>query len=154
MSNLGKLNLSSPGRRGGEFVGLVQNLFRKSQQWQKLDKQIKQLLPANLRLHIQTACVRDGILILAAANNMAASRLKMILPVLMLQVQQLDDRISEVKIKVIPKTPQPVKENSLRLPESALDAFDDAAAQLKNRHPSLAQALSDLSEKHRNRNKY
>lgn len=41
--------------------------------WQRLDAQVKQILPANLRPHFQTACIDNGCLILLAANNMAAS---------------------------------------------------------------------------------
>ena len=62
------------------------NLLRSAHYWQRLDAQVKQILPANLRPHFQTACIDNGCLILLAANNMAASRLRMILPGLLAQV--------------------------------------------------------------------
>ena len=69
------MDLAQLGKRDRLLAGLLQQ----SQQWRKLDAKIKTVLPVNLHPHFQTACIEDGRLVLLAANNMAASRLKMIL---------------------------------------------------------------------------
>lgn len=124
------------------------NLLRSAHYWQRLDAQVKQILPANLRPHFQTACIDNGCLILLAANNMAASRLRMILPGLLAQVQQLDHSIIEVRTKIVPKPPATPRENRLRLSKTALDTLDDSAQQLQH-HPELAEALQRLVSRHR-----
>ena len=96
----------------------------------------------------QTACIEDGRLVLLAANNMAASRLKMILPSILPKLQALHDGIREVVVRVVPKPPPQPKTNSLRLSETALDSFDAAAAKLEGKHPELAAALAELVRKH------
>ena len=53
----------------------------------------------------QTACIEEGRLVLLAANGMAASRLKMILPALVPQLQDLNAGIRDVAVKVVPKPP-------------------------------------------------
>lgn len=97
---------------------------------------------------VQTACIDNGCLILLAANNMAASRLRMILPGLLAQVQQLDHSIIEVRTKIVPKPPAAPRENRLRLSKTALDTLDDSAQQLQH-HPELAEALQRLVSRHR-----
>ncbi|MDU6148675.1 MAG: DciA family protein, partial [Neisseria subflava] len=121
---------------------------QQSQQWRKLDAKIKTVLPANLHPHFQTACVEDGRLVLLAANNMAASRLKMILPAMLPKLQTLHTGVREVVVRVVPKPPAQPKTNSLRLSEAALDSFDEAAAKLEGKHPELAAALAELVRKH------
>ncbi|MDU8023112.1 MAG: DUF721 domain-containing protein [Neisseria sp.] len=99
-------------------------------------------------LHFQTACIEDGRLVLLAANNMAASRLKMILPAMLPKLQALHAGVREVVVRVVPKPPAQPKTNSLRLSEAALDSFDEAAAKLEGKHPELAAALAELVRKH------
>ena len=72
-----------------------------------------------------------------AANNMAASRLKMILPAMLPKLQTLHTGVREVVVRVVPKPPAPAETNSLRLSEAALDSFDEAAAKLEGKHPEL-----------------
>lgn len=139
------MNLEQLGKRDQLLKGLLQQ----AQQWQRLDAQVKKLLPANLRAHFQTACVQEGRLVLLAANNMAASRLKMITPVLLPQLQALREDIKEVGVRVVPKTPAPPKTNSLKLSEAALSSFAQTAEDLGGRHPQLAEALAKLVAKHR-----
>ncbi|WP_295862369.1 DciA family protein [uncultured Neisseria sp.] len=138
------MDLAQLGKRDHLLAGLLQQ----SQQWRKLDAKIKTVLPANLHPHFQTACVEDGRLVLLAANNMAASRLKMILPAMLPKLQELHDGIREVAVRVIPKPPPHPKTNSLRLSEAALDSFDTAAAKLEGKYPELAAALAELVRKH------
>lgn len=86
---------------------------------------------------------------LLAANGMAASRLKMILPALVPQLQELNAGIRDVAVKVVPKPPAQPKVNSLNLSGAALESFDAAAAKLEDKHPELAAALAELVRKHR-----
>lgn len=126
----------------------LKNLLQQAQQWQRLDENIKKILPANLRSHFQTACIRNGTLILLAANNMAASRLKMILPSLLQPLQQLDHSIHDVRVSVLPKPPAVVKSNTLKLSPAALQNFEETAEKLQESHPQLAQRLMALVKKH------
>ena len=138
------MDLAQLGKRNHLLAGLLQQ----SQQWRKLDAKIKMVLPANLHPHFQTACVEDGRLVLLAASNMAASRLKMILPAMLPKLQVLQAGVREVVVRVVPKPPAQPKTNSLRLSEVALDSFDEAAAKLEGKHPELAAALAELVRKH------
>lgn len=138
------MDLAQLGKRDHLLAGLLQQ----AQQWRKLDAKIKTVLPANLHPHFQTACVEDGRLVLLAANNMAASRLKMILPAMLPKLQTLYAGVMEVVVRVVPKPPARPKNNSLRLSEAALDSFDEAAAKLEGKHPELAAALAELVRKH------
>lgn len=138
------MDLAQLGKRDHLLAGLLQQ----SQQWRKLDVKIKTVLPANLHPHFQTACVEDGRLVLLAANNMAASRLKMILPSILPKLQALHAGVREVVVRVVPKPLSQPKTNSLRLSEAALDSFDEAAAKLEGKHPELAAALAELVRKH------
>ena len=132
----------------GKRDHLLEGLLQQSQQWRKLDAKIKTVLPANLHPHFQTACVEDGRLVFLAANNMAASRLKMILPAMLPKLQTLHAGVREVVVRVVPSPPAQPKTNSLRLSEVALDSFDEAAAKLEGKHPELAAALAELVRKH------
>lgn len=138
------MDLAQLGKRDHLLAGLLQQ----SQQWRKLDAKIKTVLPANLHPHFQTACVEDGRLVLLAANNMAASRLKMILPAMLPKLQTLHAGVREVVVRVVPKPTAQPKTNSLRLSEAALDSFDEAAAKLEGKYPELAAALAELVRKH------
>ena len=138
------MDLAQLGKRDHLLAGLLQQ----AQQWRKLDAKIKTVLPANLHPHFQTACVEDGRLVLLAANNMAASRLKMILPAMLPKLQTLHAGVREVVVRVVPKPSVQPKTNSLRLSEAALDSFDEAAAKLEGKYPELAAALAELVRKH------
>ena len=83
-----------------------------------------------------------------ATNNMAASRLGMILPAMLPKLQTLHAGVREVVVRVVPKPPTQPKTNSLRLSEAALNSFDEAAAKLEGKHPELAAALAELVCKH------
>lgn len=136
------MDLNHLGRRDARLLALLQQ----SQRWRRLDEQIKQILPANLRAHFQTACVENGTLVLLAHNNMASSRLRMIAPGLLPQLQALCPGILQVQVKAVPKPPLPPRSNSLALGETARAAFRQSAAQLAH-HPELAQALLRLTGK-------
>lgn len=138
------MNLEQLGKQDRLLAGLLQQ----SQQWRRLDAAVKRILPANLHPHFQTACIEEGRLVLLAANGMAASRLKMILPVLLPRLQNLDGSIRDVAVKVVPKPPVEPKVNSLHLSGAALARFEATAAELEDRHPELAAALAQLVRKH------
>ncbi|WP_079874858.1 DciA family protein [Neisseria meningitidis] len=109
---------------------------------------MKKLLPANLHPHFQTACIEDGRLVLLAANNMAASRLKMIAPSVLPQLAGLDASIRSVSVRLVPKPEKPPKTNTLHLSKAALESFGSAAVKLEKRHPELAEALANLVRRH------
>ena len=138
------MNLDQLSKQGG----MLKLLLEQSRRWLVLDRKVKGVLPVNLHAHVQTACIDRGRLVLLAANNMAASRLKMILPQISPRLCALDEEIAEVAVKVVPKVPEPPKSNSLKLSPAALMHFDEAASRLQNKHPELAEALADLVGKH------
>ncbi|WP_107960846.1 DciA family protein [Neisseria cinerea] len=138
------MNLEHLGRQDS----LLSELLKQAGKWRRLDAAVKKLLPPNLHPHFQTACIEDGGLILLAANNMAASRLKMIVPSVLPQLTGLDAAIQSVSVKVVPKPESRPKTNTLHLSKAALESFDSAAARLEKRHPELAEALAELVRKH------
>ena len=133
----------------GKRDRLLQGLLQQSQQWRRLDREVKQILPPNLRPYFQTACVEQGRLVLLASNNMASSRLKMIMPSLLPQLQSIRSDIREVSIRMVPKTPEAERVNRLSLSDRAVVGFEQTAAQLEERHPDLARALARLAKKHK-----
>lgn len=138
------MNLEHLGRQDS----LLSELLKQAGKWRRLDAAVKKLLPPNLHPHFQTACIEDGGLILLAANNMASSRLKMIVPSVLPQLTGLDAAIQSVSVKVVPKPESRPKTNTLHLSKAALESFDSAAARLEKRHPELAEALAELVRKH------
>lgn len=138
------MNLEHLGRQDS----LLSELLKQAGKWRRLDAAVKKLLPLNLHPHFRTACIEDGGLILLAANNMAASRLKMIVPSVLPQLASLDEAIRSVSVKVVPKPESRPKTNTLHLSKAALESFDSAAARLEKRHPELAEALAELVRKH------
>lgn len=138
------MNLEHLGRQDS----LLSELLKQAGKWRRLDAAVKKMLPPNLHPHFQTACIEDGGLILLAANNMAASRLKMIVPSVLPQLVSLDEAIRSVSVKVVPKPESRSKTNNLHLSKAALESFDSAAARLEKRHPELAEALAELVRKH------
>lgn len=125
----------------------LQALLQQAQQWQRLDREVKNILPANLHAHFQTACVNNGKLILLASNTMASSRLKMILPSLLPQLKLLRADIADVQVALLPRPPKPERKNTLQLSDAALQSFEDTAAKLQTQHPKLAERLENLVKK-------
>ena len=138
------MNLEQLGKRDARLAGLLQQ----SQQWRRLDAQVKRILPANLHHTFKPPASKRAGWVLLAANGMAASRLKMILPALVPQLQELNAGIQDVAVKVVPKPPAQPKVNSLHLSGAALESFDAAAAKLEDKHPELAAALAELVRKY------
>lgn len=132
----------------GKLDSRLNVLLQQAQQWQRLDSEVKKILPVNLRPHFQTACVQNGCLILLAANNMASSRLKMILPPLLPEFRRLRPDIAEVSVRLVPKVQEAERSNSLRLSETALQSFEETAEKLQEQHPKLARRLENLVKKH------
>lgn len=118
--------------------------------WQQLDKAIKRIVPPNLHAYFQTACIEQGgCLVLTAHNNMAASRLKMLLPSLLPQLQNISPHIQTVRVKLIPQPPIAAKQNQLQLNETALHHLQQTANRVRHHH-ELAQALDTLIARHQN----
>lgn len=118
-------------------------LLQQSQYFLALDKYVKSLLPPNLHTHFKVACLQQGELVLMAKNGMAASRLKMMLPIILLQIQSFDENINHVKISVQPENPPPPKNKRFHIDETALQHFETTANQLAH-HPELAQAIRNF----------
>ncbi|MDO4641494.1 MAG: DciA family protein [Neisseria sp.] len=139
------MDLERISRRDSQLGGLL----LQAKQWRLLDGEIKKILPANLRLHCQVACVdAEGCLIILAANNMAQSRLKMIAPGLLAQFHAINSQISSVRVKPAPKPAAAAKTNTLRLSNAALEALEDSARRVEH-HFDLSQALRHLVDKYR-----
>ncbi|QEY25018.1 DciA family protein [Neisseria animalis] len=127
----------------------LHNLLQISRYWQKLDKEVGRILPANLRPYVRTACIEGDVLVLLAANSMAASRLKMLLPALQPSLVAVHEGLSSVRVRLVPQTPEAERVNRLELSETAVANFEQTAECLAERHPKLAQALARLAQKHR-----
>ena len=99
------------------------NLLHRSRYWQQLDAAAKRLLPANLHPHFRVACIEEGALIIHVSAPMAATRLKMLLPNLLPQLQELDPGIARIQIKTRPHNPAAAKSKNFHLSERALNSF-------------------------------
>ena len=145
------MDLEKIGKRSGrgdhpDASAQLKFLLQGAQAWQQIDRLVKQELPANLHPYIQTACISEGCLVLLAANGMAASRAKMLVPGLLPRLQRHTDLIRDIKVKTVPKTPPPQKINKLELSPAALESFRQSAERLQH-HPKLAAALRNLVNK-------
>ena len=127
------------------------NLLHRSRYWQQLDDAAKRLLPANLHPHFRVACIEEGALIIHVSAPMAATRLKMLLPSLLPQLQELDPNIARIQIKTRPHNPATAKSKNFHLSERALNSFEQTAEKVAH-HPKLAAALQNLVKNNRNTN--
>lgn len=78
---------------------------------------------------------------------MAASRLKMLLPMSLPRIQQLDEKIIDVKIKVVPIKEKPNKIKHFEINQAAVQRFAQTAKQVQH-HAGLSQALWNLVKHH------
>lgn len=124
----------------------LQQLLAQSTHWQRLTNCLKQELPATMKPHFNVACVRDGCLVVIAYNSMAASRLRMVLPALLPQLQLIDSAVESVKVKVQPPDLKPELAKRASLGPLARSELARSAEALSH-HPELAIALQRLSEK-------
>ena len=121
----------------------LMGLLQTARYWQRLDTEVKKLLPANLHPHLSVACIEEGALILHVSGPMAATRLNMLLPTLLPALQELDDRIAVIRTRVRPPEPEAVREKNFRIDEQSLAAFERTADTLPH-HPELAEAIRTL----------
>ncbi len=136
------MNLNHFGQKNKQ----LQQLLAQSTHWQRLTNCLKQELPATMRPHFNVACVRDGCLVVIAYNSMAASRLRMVLPALLPQLQLIDGTVESVKVKVQPPDLKSEVVKQASLGPEARSALSRSAQTLAH-HPELAAALRRLSEK-------
>lgn len=127
----------------------LHNLLQQSRHFLALDKEIKTLLPANLTAHFRVSCVRNGVLVLVANNAMVASRLKMMLPAILSQIQDFNDEIGKIEVKMLPENPPAPHEKQCLLSDNVVAMFERTAEQIHHNTPELAQALRDLVAKHK-----
>jgi len=92
------------------------------------------------------ACVRAGCLVVIAHNSMVASRLRMVLPALLPQIQKIDITIENIKVRVKPADSKQKVIKNASLSPVARNALMRSAQALSH-HPELAAALRSLSEK-------
>lgn len=126
-------------------------LLQQVQYYQYLDQKIKLLMPSNIKPHFRVVCLRDNMLILHTSHHAAASRLKMLLPALLTELQNIDQRIHRCHIKMQPESPKPIKAKDFAIPPSAIDAFHQTAHRVRH-HPELSSAIYKLIEHHQQSN--
>lgn len=136
------MNLNHFGQKNKQ----LQQLLAQSTHWQRLTNCLKQELPATMRPHFNVACVRDRCLVVIAYNSMAASRLRMVLPALIPQLQLIDATIESIKIKIVPLESKLKVAKRASLGPVARNELARSAEALRH-HPELAIALQRLSEK-------
>lgn len=132
--------------RFGKTNAQLNHLLVQSAHWQRLSACLKQELPASLCAHFNVACVRAGCLVVIAHNSMVASRLRMVLPALLPQIQKIDTTIENIKIRVKPADSKQKVIKNASLSPVARNALMRSAQALSH-HPELAAALRSLSEK-------
>ncbi|WP_434779742.1 DciA family protein [Neisseria sp. Ec49-e6-T10] len=138
------MNLSHLSKKDQRLNALTQQV----RLWQRLELQVKKMLPLNLADFYQISCVNEqGALVVFAHNAMVASRLKMIMPALVPQLQGMDARIIKVLVKVSPQEHVHAKYKKAVLGQEAQTQLLSASEKLSH-HPELAQALSRLALSH------
>lgn len=138
--------------RFGDHNQILNQLLQQSAHWRQLNRVLQQGLPSNLHAHFQAACVdEDGCLVVLAANSMAASRLRMMLPALLAQLRSVDERIDTVRVKIQPPPPKKPAFKHAPMSNGGREAFARSAEQLHH-HPELAKALLAVSQKNNQNN--
>ncbi|WP_037585763.1 DciA family protein [Stenoxybacter acetivorans] len=125
---------------------ILDNLFRQSQYWRQLTQKLQAQLPSNLYPYFQVACIREGCLVVLSRNNMAASRLRMLLPALLPLIQTWDESIQSIQVKIQLQPETKAAQKKLKLNQSVQNSFTETAARLAH-HPELAEALRHLGKK-------
>ena len=118
----------------------MSQLLTLSRYWQQLDSIVKHLLPCNLHTYFRIACVQNNTLVVHAYSHVCASRLKMLLPALLPQLQQHDNQIQRIRIKMCFTDVPVARQKNFRISPTALGYFERTAQQLAH-HPQLAHAL-------------
>lgn len=144
------MDFSQIGRRVGQnddpkVQTQLNFLLQTSQAWNKLDQQIKQFIPHNLHAHLRIACIQQNTLTIFANNQMALSRLRMLVPIILPKVQSICADVQEIKIKMSPKQEQEKQKRIALSPTAAQNLLN--AAQQVHHHPDLSQALTQLAQK-------
>lgn len=133
-----------------DFAGNTQlkNLLECSRYFQKLDGEVKKLLPPNLAQYFRVVCIDEQYrLVLFVSGGVAANRLKMLIPAVLPKIQEIDNRIIQVECKVMPPVPETKREKNFSIPQEALQGFYENAQRLAH-HPELSRALYDLVRHH------
>ena len=127
----------------------LQRLLQQQQQWQRLQAFLNQKLPRNLSAHCSVACINEhGWLVVFAHNHLVAGRLKMLLPVHLTALQQLDSNIRGIEIKLRPVNQPKPKQIQRQFSYEALNSFDAAAEQVAH-HQELAETLQRFASRRR-----
>lgn len=112
-----------------------------------LDACFKKMLPPALLPVSQVVRIREGELLLYADNGAVATRLRMLAPQLLPQLQALRADIMRLVIKVHPRVDPPLKSKERGMSAAALESFAQAAKTI--RQPMVNAALVRLLEHHR-----
>lgn len=126
----------------------LRQLLHQANYFHQLDKKIKRLFPANLHDYFRVVCLSQGNLVVYVTSGMAASRLKMLLPSVLAQIQQLDEQVYNVQLKVMPQNPAPKRQKNFQLNQNVVARFAESAQKVKH-HPELCAALENLVKHHR-----
>ncbi len=121
----------------------LHNLLQWVDYWRYLESQLKQHIPQNLRDQCRVVCIRDNTLVVHTDSASSAMRLKMILPAVLPQMQDIDKNIHRFQVKHKPTHPQPHATDSHKISPTTLDKFEHTAQQLSH-HTDLAHAIMQL----------
>lgn len=133
-----------------EYCGelLPESLLRQVGDWQRIDKQLKKLLPSSLADQYAVARVSDGNLVVCATTPIVAHRLKILLSSYIKQIQAFDERIEEVIVKVIPKVNNKQTKEGYVIGRVVLAEFAKTADDLKEKCPDLSSSIQKLINNH------
>lgn len=123
----------------------LSSIMEQAAYWRRLERQVKQKLPSNLKDHYQVVCIKQGSLVIYTENAMVASRLKMIAPALLSSLNELDSSITKIKVQVKPQNPVLPKQKHIKLSQVAQQTLQEAATQLEH-HPELSEALARFGQ--------
>lgn len=125
---------------------VLQQLLRQASYFQRLDNQIKRLFPLNLADFFKVVCIQDNRLILSVQNPTVASRLKMLLPAVLSQIKDLDERIGDVVLNVQPIYPPKKPPKRCVMDKQVIDILEESLNLFEHK-PKIADSLVRLIER-------
>lgn len=128
---------------------LPESLLKQVGDWQRIDAQLKKLLPSALSDQYSVVRVSDGNLIICAITPMIAHRLKMLLSSHLKQIQAFDKRIEGIIIRVIPKVKSKQTKEGYVIGSVALAEFVKTADSIESKCPDLSNAIKKLINNHK-----
>ena len=142
-----------PARKLDFYLNSAEPLRKLAQAARQLDE-LQQILAANAPLELTQACrvkqLRDGTLVLAAANSAIATQLKHLSPRLLASYQKQGRQVTSIRIEVQVTNPSPRPPPISAKPPLSIETIENISKLADQLDASpLKDALNRLASRHR-----